>query len=126
MGRPKRCASKPKPYIKYGITTTTTTTTVEPIDYSDYIVIPESGADCPITTTTTTTTTIQPFDGCRSYQINGTGYIFKYIDCQNEIEKVIFDCSNRTLCASKFPPKILLDIIGDAELIDLHTSCGEY
>lgn len=67
MGRPKRCASKQKPYISYSTQTApiATTTTIEPVDYSKYIVIPESGIECP--SATTTTTTIYPLSECQVY-----------------------------------------------------------
>lgn len=65
MGRPKRCATRPKPYISYNPPSSPTTTTEEPIDYTQYIVIPESGVDCP--SITTTTTTVHPLDECQIY-----------------------------------------------------------
>ena len=122
MGRPKRCASRPKPYIPYN-PPSTTTTTEEPIDYTGYIVIPESGAPCPgITTTTTTTTTPEPFVGCKSYQISGTNYVVKYTDCQDQIEKIQFYCSDELICASGSAPEILA-IYGTAIVIDLESPC---
>jgi hypothetical protein len=116
MGRPKRCASRVKPYIKYNQTSSeiTTTTTEEPIDYSSYIVIPESGAICPgatTQTTTTTTTTPEPFLGCKVYRIFGSNYVVKYLECGNPIEKIIFRCSEDNnynfICVSGKPPEIL-------------------
>ena len=49
MGRPKRCAKRPPPYISYSepITLTTTTTSSPLDDPSTYIIIPESGVPCP-------------------------------------------------------------------------------
>ena len=48
MGRPKRCAKRPNPYISYTPTVEiTTTTTINPLDDpNNYIVIPQSGIDC--------------------------------------------------------------------------------
>ena len=109
MGRPKRCASRKKPYISY-YTTPVTTTTLEPIDYSSYIVIPESGIACPsTTTTTTTTTTAEPIDGCYWYTISGSNYIIKAIDCEDQTEKIYFRCgqSITDICVSGVAPTLL-------------------
>jgi hypothetical protein len=48
MGRPKRCAKRPNPYISYiPAVEITTTTTINPLDDpNNYIVIPQSGIDC--------------------------------------------------------------------------------
>jgi hypothetical protein len=48
MGRPKRCAKRPSPYISYTpVETAVTTTTINPLDDpNNYIVIPQSGVDC--------------------------------------------------------------------------------
>lgn len=49
MGRPKRCAKRPSPYISYSAPTTSiTTTTISPLDDpSNFILIPASGLSCP-------------------------------------------------------------------------------
>lgn len=89
MGRPKRCAKRPKHYISYNpISTTTTSTTIEPIDLNSYIQIPVSGLDCPpaTTSTTTSTTTEQVLsDGCDSYLINLNNFVVKYICCYDNV-----------------------------------------
>jgi len=109
MGRPKRCASKRKPYISYS-TPTTTTTTLEPIDYSSYIVIPESGASCPTTTPSPQVSEIAVItccngaieigrladlvisESCGPYKINISGPDAEYFTVRN-FQLLLNDCT---------------------------------
>jgi hypothetical protein len=121
MGRPKRCASRPKPYIVYSPPSTTTTTTEEPFDYSNYLVIPESGISCPeITETVASTTTVEPFYSCKLYGVYGRDCVVKYVDCQDHLEKIFFKCSyEHFICSSGIVPIVLSDFGNYTIIVEL-------
>jgi hypothetical protein len=113
MGRPKRCATRQKPYISYNPPSSTTTTTEEPIDYTQYIVIPESGAPCPTTTPPSQISEIAVItccdgiidlgrladliigESCGPYEINISGPDAQYFAIQN-FQLVLNDCTPLT------------------------------
>lgn len=126
MGRPKRCAKRPSPYISYsehGVTTTTTTTEPQ-FPFDDYIVIPESGSSCPtVTTTTTTTTTPIPLvDECNTYSFQGNRYLVKFICCDEPIGygsieglyKYAFFCGPTTINVGSGVIPEIIGICGDS------------
>jgi hypothetical protein len=109
MGRPKRCATRPKPYISYNPPSSLTTTTEEPIDYTQYIVIPESGAPCPTITSIPQTPEIAVItccngvidlgrladlvigESCGPYKINISGPDAQYFTIRN-FQLLLNDC----------------------------------
>lgn len=100
MGKPQRCAPRQKPFIIYnGITTTSTTTTIEP-DYSNNLILPNSGQICPTTTLPPNTTTtkppriIDPNFPCSSYSFlpsdnNGAVITFSPCDNNNSVNHIV-------------------------------------
>lgn len=98
MGKPQRCAPRQKPFIVYSdVTTTSTTTTIEP-DYSNNLILPNSGELCPTTTIAPTTTKppriIDPNFPCSSYSFlpsdsNGAVITFSPCDNDNSISQII-------------------------------------
>ena len=89
MGKPSRCAPRQKPFISYNIGVTTTSTTSEP-DFSNYLIIPNSGEICPTTTIAPTTTVpprvIDPNFPCSSYSFlpeDNNGAVITFSPCDN-------------------------------------------
>jgi len=100
MGKPSRCAPRQKPFISYDTGVTTTSTTTNGPDFSNYLIIPNSGEICPTTTlppSTTTTTpprVIDPNFPCSSYSFlpndnNGAVITFSPCDNDNSISQIV-------------------------------------